>query len=282
MESSVSLEKIVTLTGDLPPMPNVAAKVMEMMSNPVMDGKSMQKVIATDQALASKILKIANSALYSFSKEIASLGHAISIIGFNTITSLVIASSTKNAFFKGKMGLQDAMIWEHSLASAFGCRALAKKVMGAGKMEVAFLSGLLHDIGKIVLSKKIPDQYSAIVQEAFNTKTPIYELEQKNFGFTHSDVGSLIAKQWKLPAVIEECIHFHHEPESAKTSKATVEIVDALNKICSKIGCSLVSDKDLELMEIPIIQKFFDNDDALKLFIQELVSTVGEQKSLFA
>ena len=282
MAGNVSLEKIVSMTGDLPPMPNVAAKVMEMMSNPVMDGKSMQKIISTDQALASKILKIANSALYSFSKEITSLSHAISIIGFNTITSLVIASSTKNAFFKGKMGLQDEMIWEHSLASAFGCRALAKMVLGAGKMETAFLSGLLHDIGKIVLSKKISDQYSSIVQDAFNSKTTIYDIEKKELGFTHAEVGSLVAKQWRLPGVIEECIQCHHNSESAKTSKATVEIVDALNYICSKIGYSLVSNEDLDLMQVPIIQKFFKSDNELKNFIRELVSTVEEQKALFA
>jgi putative nucleotidyltransferase with HDIG domain len=282
MEATPSMEKIVDMTGDLPPMPNVAAKVMEMMANPMMDGKSIQKVISTDQALASKILKISNSALYSFSKEITSLTHAISIIGFNTITSLVIASSTKNAFFKGKMGLQDEMIWEHSLASGFGCRILAKKVLGAGKMETAFLSGLLHDIGKIILAKKIPDTYSAIVQEAFNTKTPMYKLEKKLLGFSHADIGSLVAKKWGLPAVIEECIHYHHDTEAAETSKAAVEVVEALNYVCSKIGYSLVADKDLVLTEVPIIQKFFKNEDELNRFIEELTSVVEEQKRLFA
>jgi HD-like signal output (HDOD) protein len=282
MGASVSIDKIVATTGDLPPMPNVAAKVMEMMANPMMDGKSMQRVISTDQALASKILKISNSALYSFSKEITSLSHAISIIGFNTITSLVIASSTKNAFFKGKMGLQDKLIWEHSLASGFGSRLLAKRIIGAGKAEEAFLSGLLHDIGKIILSRKLTDQYSAIVQEAYNTTKPFFELEQNTLGFTHSDVGSLVAKNWKLPAVIEECIHYHHETEKAENAKATVEIVDALNHICSKLGFSLISKKDLVLMEIPIIQKLFNNNEnTLNKFVEELMNVVEEQKRLF-
>ncbi len=281
MEQTVSVDKIVEMTGDLPPMPNVAAKVMEMMANPMTDGRSMQKFISTDQALASKILKIANSALYSFSRDITSLSHAISIIGFNTITSLVIASSTKNAFFKGKMGLQDKMIWEHSLASAFGCRMLAKSALGAGKTEEAFLCGLLHDIGKVILSRKLGDSYSAIVQEAYNTKASFFELEQKTFGFTHSEVGSLVAKKWKLPAVIEECIEFHHKPEEAQNAKVIVQIVTALNHICSKVGYGLVVDKDIELMEIEIIQKFFNNENTLNDFIEKLVATVEEQKRLF-
>lgn len=282
MDASITVEKIVMTTGDLPPMPNVAAKVMEMMANPSTDGKTMQRFISTDQALASKILKIANSALYSFSKEINSLSHAISIIGFNTITSLVIASSTKNAFFKGKMGLQDKMIWEHSLASAFGCRLLARRVLGAGKMEEAFLCGLLHDIGKVILSKKISDQYNAIVQEAYNTNTAFYILERKMLGFDHCDVGSLVAKKWKLPASIEEAIRFHHDTEKAEIGKITVEIVDALNKICSKTGYSLVSDKNLELMDLPVIQKFFPTKEILDNFVENLVNTVEEQKQLFA
>ncbi len=282
MASNLSVEKIVMMTGDLPPMPNVAAKVMEMMSNPMMDGKSIHRLISTDQALASKILKIANSALYSFSKEISSLGHAISIIGFNTISSLVIASSTKNAFFKGKMGLQDKMIWEHSLASAFGCRDLARKKLGAGKMEVAFLSGLLHDIGKIILSKKIPDQYNAIVQEAYNTKTPFAYLEMNALGFTHAEVGALVAKKWKLPSVIQECIQFHHDPSKAENAKETVDIVDTLNYICSKTGYSLVSDKEIDLMSVAAIQNMFKNENELDSFVENLVNTVEEQKRLFA
>lgn len=282
MGDSISLDKIVATTDDLPPMPNVTAKVVEMMSNPMMDEKSIQKVISTDQAMASKILKISNSDLYSFSKEITSLSHAISIIGFNTITSLVVASSTKSAFFKGKMGLKDKLIWEHSLASGYGCRLLAKSILGAGKAEEAFLGGLLHDIGKIILSKKIPEQYNLIVQEAYNKTTPFFELEEKTLGFTHSDVGSLVAKNWKLPTVIEECIHFHHYTDKAKNAKAIVEIVDALNHICSKLGYSLISDKEIELMDVPVIDKLFNgNENKLNKFIEELTSTVEEQKKLF-
>ena len=154
MPQNVSMEKLIMLTGDLPPISFVARKVMEVVNNPSTDANTLQQIISKDQGMAGQIMKIANSALYASSRKIETLTDAIIMLGFNSIRSLSIMSATKNLYkittSGGRLGLKDKLMWEHSVATAIAGRIIAKKVKPSFA-EHAFMGGLMHDIGKLVV-----------------------------------------------------------------------------------------------------------------------------------
>ena len=164
MPKNTSLDRLVMLTGDLPSMPFIANKVMEIVSNPDAPVQALQKVIEDDQALAGRILKIANSALYARRRQITKLTDAIVMLGFNTIRSIAVTSATRNLYLKkGRvLGLKDKLLWEHSVASGIAGRIVSLKVNPIFAEE-AFLWGLLHDIGKLVILQQLPDEFDKIV-----------------------------------------------------------------------------------------------------------------------
>ncbi len=159
MAKQVSLDRLVMLTGDLPSMPFIANKVMQIVSDPDAQVHALQKVIEDDQALAGRILKVANSALYARRRQITKLTDAIVMLGFNTIRSIAVTSATRNLYLKkGKvLGLKDKLLWEHSVASGIAGRIVANKANPIFAEE-AFLWGLLHDIGKLVILQQLPDE----------------------------------------------------------------------------------------------------------------------------
>jgi HD-like signal output (HDOD) protein len=152
------LKNIIMTTRDLPAMPQVASKVLELSSDPNTSAQQLQQIIADDQAMTARILKIANSAMYSCSRKVKTLTEAIVMLGFNSIRSLVVTSAARNLYNtrNSTTGLKERLLWEHSIGVAFACRLLVQDRMPA-LAEEAFLAGLMHDIGKLVLNLQVPD-----------------------------------------------------------------------------------------------------------------------------
>ena len=170
------LRKIIMTTRDLPAMPQVAAKVLELSSDPDTSAQRLQQVIADDQAMTARILKIANSAMYSCSRRVKTLTEAIVMLGFNSIRSLVVTSAARNLYNtnSSRTGLKERLLWEHSIGAAFACRILAAEY-APNLTEEAFLAGLLHDIGKLVLNQKAPREFDEIVQVVYNQNRSFHE-----------------------------------------------------------------------------------------------------------
>jgi putative nucleotidyltransferase with HDIG domain len=242
------VEKIVGATGDLPTMPHVASLVMEKLSDPNATPKDLHKIISQDQALAARVLKIANSPFYGCARTVTNLTDALVVMGFDSIRSLVVASAMHD-FFK-KFGLAEKLLWEHSI----GCGSIAKQVARRAKyskIEEAFLAGLLHDIGKVVLNLKMPDEMLKIVQNVYNNSSQSFlELEEKAFGFNHAQVGMLIARKWNFTDTIEEAIGCHHNPEEAKIMPVLSYVISLSNSICHKLEIGPTRKPDLDLSEL--------------------------------
>jgi putative nucleotidyltransferase with HDIG domain len=236
------------VTGDLPTMPNVAALVVDKLSEVGSSPREIQQLISKDQALAARVLRVANSPFYGYSKTINRLTDAIAIMGYNSIRSLVL-TSVFNDFFKS-FGLTEKLLWEHSLTCASISQRIAKSSKFP-KIEEAFLVGLMHDIGKVILNLRLPQKMSQIVQEVYNAQQSTFsELEQESFGFTHSEVGQAIAGKWNFAKEIEEAIGNHHHPEMAKVQPSLSYIVHLANAFCHKLEIGPVKDPSLNLMAL--------------------------------
>ncbi|OQX86235.1 MAG: hypothetical protein B6D63_00395 [Candidatus Latescibacteria bacterium 4484_7] len=248
-----SLKKIIMITGDLPPMPYVARKVMEIVGDSSASAQDLQEVISKDQGLTSQILKIANSALYARSRKIETLTDAIVMLGFNTIKSLSVMNATKNLYKfmnKGKVfGLKDKLLWEHSVGAALTARAVAQKI-NSRFVEQAFLGGLLHDIGKLVLLQKVPEIFDSVIEEVYNTGRHFSEVEMEKLGFTHAEVGAHLMGKWKFTGDFEEAVRNHHAVTSdLQVESQLVYYIDFANRICHKLGIGFINEPDIDLSQ---------------------------------
>jgi putative nucleotidyltransferase with HDIG domain len=223
----ITPQELIANLGDLPPLPQVASQVLRVSADPDATAEDLRKVISMDQALTSQILKISNSAMFGMMREVTTLTQAIMTLGFSTIKSVVIASSAKNLYHRGTVGLQERLIWEHALVSAIASRAFAKSLRFA-RVEEAFIGGLLHDIGKSVMGVKFPERYSALLRTVYNENGVCIQLELDTFGFDHAMVGEALVTQWNLAPSLQAAVRWHHDPIQAGADHQPLAAIVAL------------------------------------------------------
>ena len=209
------LRKITESIIGLPTLPTVVTQMMSLIDNPNTSANDVAKLISTDQALTAKMLKLANSAFYGFLREIATVNHAVVVLGFETVKSLGLSVSVLERFSgandNGEFDRQ--RFWEHSIACAVAARILAAKVRyrtrGQGE---AFAGGILHDIGKLVLSQFFPDEFSEILHLVNTENIYIGKAEEEVLGLTHAEVGAWLGERWNMPKQLVDAIAYHHMP----------------------------------------------------------------------
>ncbi len=227
----MTAQDIARRTGDLPPMPQVAAEVMRMVGDEKTNARDLERVISRDQALAARVLKIANSAAYGAITRIETIRQAVTTLGMKTLNALTIASATGPMMTASKSSFKDKILWEHSLAVGLVAKIVSSKTR-KGDPDVAFIAGLLHDIGKIALDKSLPEQYEPIVMRVFNENVTFMEAEREALGFDHCEVGSLVAGKWNLPDAVRDVIRFHHDPASAIVDRNLTAVIGFANAVC--------------------------------------------------
>lgn len=238
---NMTLDQIAQRAGDLPSLPTIALKVMEMVGDPKASASDMQRVISSDQALAARVLKIANSALFGTRSEITTISHAVVVLGFSTIRSVVMTSSIQRVYAEGtrKAGsLSEASLWEHSLAVAIAAREIARWT-DALPQEEAFVSGLLHDIGKLVLNKNQANAYAEVLSEVYRGDISFVDAETRMLGFNHAHLGAIVVRKWKLPASVVNAILYHHNPGMAPADLPACALTSLANEMIVTAGIGL-------------------------------------------
>jgi len=189
--------EIVAWVGDLPPMPHVASRAISMVENPDTTAQELNDLLATDVALAARVLKIANSAMFSRQREITTLNQAIMIIGFKALKGIIVAATLRQ--LSKNFGRIEKLIWEGAMATAM-CSSLVAKRLKKSYVEEIFLLGLLHSLGQIVLltQKETAKDYRLVLDEIKTNRVDFAIAEQKVLGFAHPLIGALVAKKWNF------------------------------------------------------------------------------------
>lgn len=213
------LKRVVSRIYDLPSFPAVISKLTEVAENPDSSCKDIAKVLSSDQGLSAKILKLVNSAFYSFSTPVSSLQHAITLLGFNTVRSLALSVSVKN-MFRGGSTFPAERFWQHSLAVAIGAKLFAERNHFPLKDDV-FTAGLLHDLGILLEARYFPDEM-ALILDAVRAGATIEDAEEQHLGVHHGVLGAWLAEKWRLPAGLREPILRHREMETAEPDSTTI------------------------------------------------------------
>ena len=230
-----SWKEIVAWVTDLPPLPNVAAQAIAMIEDPNISAAKLTDLLGKDPALAARVLKIANSAMFSCQREITTLNQAIMIIGFKALKGIIVAATLRQ--LNRKFGPTEKMIWENSTCTAAACQILSKHLK-KNYADETFLLGLLHDLGKIVLVRQMPSEYDGIVK-LVKQGNVFHDMEQEQFGFGHQLIGALVAKKWNFSPETCQAILHHHDPQPKTLANPLEEktlIVCAADMMAHKAG----------------------------------------------
>jgi putative nucleotidyltransferase with HDIG domain len=192
----------------------VATRVIRISAASDTSSEELQNLVRTDQALSAQILRIANSAMFGMVREVTTLTQAIMTLGFSTSRSVVLAASVKNLFTRGPVGLQERVLWEHALVTALTGSAFSR-AMRCPMTEEVFLAGLMHDIGKCVMTLKFPDGYGALLRQLRDQGGDGISMELDAFGFDHAMVGEALLRSWNIAESIEAAVRWHHDPLQA-------------------------------------------------------------------
>ncbi len=201
------LKSIVDRIVDLPTLPQVVSTIMSLLDDPDSSAKDINDVMVNDPALAGKILKLVNSAFYGLPNTVSSIQQAIAILGFNTIKSLAISASVFDLFGADDAGFSYEGFWTHSVGSATIAHLFAGKEPGVSK-DTAFVVGLLHGIGRLVLDQYAPVEFQEIIAIAKERELPFHLAEKEVIDTSYADIGYWVANKWKLADDVQNAIKY--------------------------------------------------------------------------
>ncbi|MBE7559427.1 HDOD domain-containing protein [bacterium] len=238
--SKESMEKIIEEVRNIPPLPAVVVKVIALTRDSNTSANDLNRVISLDPALTANLLKLCNSAYYGLPRVVSSITQAVMYLGFHTVRNLVLTSTMSDFLARDVSGYGYAKggLWQHSVAVAVGAEQLCKRLR-PGLQDVAFTAGLIHDIGKVVLSRFVADAWDDIRGYMEKNNVPFMEAERQILGFDHALLGAKIADTWNFPQELVNSIGYHHKPEDAKGRPLLSVIVHLADVAALQMGYGL-------------------------------------------
>ena len=234
-----TVEKIISKIGELPAAPVILSKALKLTSNLDSNIEDISKNISADQSLTAKVIKLSNSPIYGRVQRIKSLSESIKVLGFNQVKSIIVSASTYKVFKSGVHEKIADLLWQHSLATGLGARLLAKRYGNVDKEE-AYLCGLLHDIGKLVLLQTAPHVYEEVITKVKETGESFFKVENRILGFNHANVGNALLTKWNFPPnLVREIFNQHKTKIDVRENEVTIARITAIaNSMANYIGAS--------------------------------------------
>jgi len=229
------------------------------------------------------VLKISNSSFYGCQRQIQTLSHAIVVLGFATLKSLVVAASVKQVY--QPYGLTEKMLWEHSFGAGLAARIIANESRLVSDEE-AFLGGLFHDIGKIIMNTMNRQQFQDVMQRCYNDGLTFEEAERLVYSYTHSEVGGLVIKKWNFPDMLMYAVLNHHTFEFAEDEDpyqvSLTCVVGLADLFCRKAGIGIREpDDELDLLQSVPAQRLGLSRLRTDALMERFVDAYEKDKSFF-
>ncbi len=270
------LTALVSRLHTLPSLPSLYLEVVEELQSPNASLKKAGEIISRDVGMTGKILQIVNSAFFGLPRHISNPVQAVSLLGLETIKTLVLSIHVFSQFEMTKAVLDVDELWRHSLATGNLAKLIAKTEKAEQKIiDEASLAGMLHDAGKLVLSMNMSEEYSEAVRRAKTMKIPVWEAEREVFGATHAAVGAYLFGLWGLPDPILEAVAFHHSPKESHTKSFSPVIAVYVANVFEHEK----HDRDVKELEESVTQ--IDLDYLKELGLVERISSWRESCRIF-
>ena len=274
---SANILSLVNNTIELPTMPEVLIKLNEVMANPDSSADDVAAVVSKDPAVATNILRIVNSAYYGLQVRVSAVSLAISVMGFNMTKKVALKAAVFSVFGGRRDSVEcfdAAKFWRHAIFTGVAARVLGanSSTLAASHAEDLYVAGLLHDIGKIIMLERMTPRYLALLRRSATEGRPEVELEQEELGFTHADVGSVLAIKWFLPEDLAIAIRYHHAPSKDPFHRSLSSLIHVSDQLAwaaghpSTVGTALAGFDDDVFEQIGLSREQVD----------ELLPQIGE------
>ncbi len=276
------LQKAMSKVTDIASLPEITTRIVEVVEDPKATAHDMHEIVRSDPALATKILKVVNSAFYGLPSQIASLDRAIIMLGLSAVKNIALAASLTRFFKGGELSEHFAArdLWQHSIAVGVCAKSIADKVRYA--QEEAFVGGLVHDMGLLVIQQLFADRLKEVAEKCYAEPQNFLELETSLIGADHQAFGVALATKWKFPPALRYVVSYHHDPHLLKPEfQRLTSIIYIADTICcqNKIGFWLTG--ATQALTEEVLGAAMVTPDQLQEVAQELPERLQEAEQIF-
>ncbi len=277
------LQKAMARVTELSSLPEVTTRIVALVEDPKSTAQDMHDIVKNDPALATKILKVVNSAFYGLPSQISSLDRAIVMLGLSAVKNIALAASLSRLFRPGQITERfDARdLWEHCIAVGVCARLLAEAAHLP--VEESFVAGLVHDVGLLVEYQLFPNELRSAAERSEAASEPFGALERELIGADHQAFGAALAAKWKFPPTLRNAISYHHNPELlAVEHRRPVSIIHIADTICcqNQLGFYLTA-RHQELTEQQL-QDSGLSEASVAGALEPLAERIEETRAIFA
>lgn len=285
-DETEQIRLLASRVAGLPALPVIVTRLLEAVDDPHTSASEMATLISSDPALATRLLKLANSAFYGFPRRIGTVNLAVVVLGFEIVRDLCLSVVITDCFFHvdGQLPFDKEGFWAHSLASAIGARMIYRTCHASHPGE-GFIAGLVHDIGKLFLAKYFPDDYAQVLSRLKQEGTPLLEAEREVFSLTHPVAGSWLLDEWNLPVWLVEATRHHHNQENAEEPNRLAQAVCFADALVRRAGyegggAGVTTMVTPEMMEALKLKKNADNEIDYDAYLAKLQTDLQRAQGL--
>jgi putative nucleotidyltransferase with HDIG domain len=273
LDKHIALDDVIKQIRDLPTLPEVARDMLSNINDENLSLDAICEKVSQDQSLVAKMIRLANSSIYGSNSKVVTLQQAVVMLGIKNVKNLIRMTLMTHSFPATLCpGFDFKAFWRHSVATAI-CAELISRTLHM-KHDFAFTAGLLHDIGKLVLATRFPEEYAQVICYQLEHDCHLIEAEQAVLGIDHIAAGLILAIHWQFSDVIQDAIRGHHQPDG-KNLNAVADIVHVANAIVHALDLSQ-TENDL----VPLLSKAAW--DTLALTESDYLSIFRETELRFA
>lgn len=264
-------------------LPSNSIEMIQKLQDPNVDLEEIASRIELDPGLTSVVLRLANSAYFGSPQSVGSLRRAIGRLGTNNVFRLVIASTVAPSLGKsvGGYDLSPGDLLDHSIAVAFAAEHLAE-LLGTPTPENTFTSGLLHDVGKLVLGSFVEVDGVAIERRAYDSKVSFEHAEREILGTDHAEVGAALLGAWNFPDDIINAVRWHHAPREGSAPTVLGDLVHVADEVCVMAGIGVGSDGCNYRPDESAVRRLNLNTQTTELAMSRVVDGVAELRELMS
>jgi putative nucleotidyltransferase with HDIG domain len=277
------IEELIATVTTLTSFPDVAMKIDEIVNHPDSGSAELAEVIRTDPALTASLIRLANSALYTPATTVDSVERAITFVGYRQIRDLAYGVCAVNSF----NGIPNELIspevfWKHSVYCGVAAQHIATELKLC-RNESVFTAGLLHDIGELVLYSQCPEaaRRALILSMEVDDGLSTYLSEREIIGYDHCEVGELLATSWQFPAILRNCIKYHHTPNECTEGGEAVAIVHVANSIATLVEIESEDPRHAATVDPQVLSNLALSEDHYPDIIQKTAEKAADLLKLF-
>jgi putative nucleotidyltransferase with HDIG domain len=274
------LELVAAQLGELPRLRPTAEELLVRLTRPEATREEINELLHVDPDLLEQVRETTSSTFLGLGEPLPDVDDAFTWLGPAALHSIVLVAATRPIYRSMGPRLRDLMMWEHALGTAMAARLIAVRQCHDNP-DRAFVAGLVHDIGKVVLDHNFGDRYVEVLERVYEDRVPFCQAERDVLGFDHADVGAIVARRWRLSEAVADAVRMHHRPMYAEHDPACCAAVSLGSDLCLKLELGPESRPELELVDVDSAWMLGLEADSLSALARALRDKLGTDQQVF-